>query len=129
MQELTKSLKRKLREQSMLAHEEELRRALLPLAEQFEQWRQGKVQSGELALIIHDWDRGPQTELFKKYNYGIKEMNVAYAIVTGLLDERKVDIELLDYLQRHLAFCRQHLAEPVRSETMDSPAPRDGVRA
>jgi len=109
MQELPKGLKRKLREQSMLAHEEELRRALGPLAERFEQWRQGRVSSGELALVIHDWDRGPQKELFKKYNYGLKDINVAHAIVTGILDEKKVDAALLEYLQRHIAFYREQL--------------------
>jgi hypothetical protein len=111
MPELTKFLKRKLNEQSMLAHEEELRRALLPLAEKFEEWRQSKVQSGELALIIHDWDFGPQKELFKKYNYGIKEMNVAHAIVTGILDEKQVDAELLNALERHIAFYREQLRD------------------
>lgn len=121
MTELTKSLKRKLREQSMAAHEEELRRALLPLAAKFDQWRQGKVGSGELALIIEDWDRGLQTELSKKYNCPtfITEMNVAHAIVTGLLDEGKVDAELLAYLGRHIALYRQHLQE---NETTPAPA-------
>ena len=122
MQELTKSLKRKLNEQSMLAHEEELRRALMPLAEKFEQWRQGRVSSGELALIIRDWDFGPQKELFKKYNYGIKEMNVAYAVVTGLLDERRVDPDLLRALERHIAFYREQLQEPMESKPNPSSA-------
>ena len=125
MQELTKSLKRELREQSMLAHEEELHRALLPLAEKFEQWRQGQVESGELALIIRDWDLGPQKELFKKYNYGIKEMNVAHAIVTGILEERKVDAELLRALEQQLAFYREQVpeaAESSGSEAGDAPA-------
>jgi len=40
----------------MLAHEEELRRALVPLAEKFDLWRQGQVSSGKLALIIRDWE-------------------------------------------------------------------------
>jgi len=99
----------------MLAHEKELDRALVPLAEAFDRWRQRKLDSGSLALQIHDWDLGSQKELFKKYNYGIKEMNVAYAIVTGILDEKKVDAELLEYLQLHIAFYRNHLREPAES--------------
>jgi hypothetical protein len=65
VQQLNKSLKRKLNGQSMLAHEEELRRALAPLAEAFDRWRKGELDSGSLALQIHDWDLGPQKELFK----------------------------------------------------------------
>jgi len=116
MQELTKCLKRKLREQSMLAHEEELRRALLPLADLFHQWRRGTLDSGSLALRIRDWDRGPQKELFRKYNDGILEMNVAYAIVTGILDEKRLDAQLLEYLQRHIAFYRDQLGQSAESK-------------
>jgi hypothetical protein len=106
----------------MLAHEEELRRALLPLAEQFDLWRQNKIGSGELALVIRDWDRGPQRDLFQKYNNGIPEMNVAYAIVTGILDERKVEPELLQVLQRHIAFYQEQFHTPPEKES-SSPSP------
>jgi hypothetical protein len=120
VQELTKSLKRKLREQSMLAHEEELRRALLPLADSFDQWRAGKLDSGSLALAVRDWDHGPQKDLFEKYNYGIIELNVAQAIVTGILDEKQIDPQLLEYLQRDIAFCRQRLSESAESNSTPS---------
>ena len=120
MQQLNKSLKRKLNAESMLAHEEELRRALVPLAEAFDRWRKGELDSGSLALQIHDWDLGPQKALFKKYNYGIKEMNVAWAIVTGILDERKVDPELLQTLERHIAFYRQQLREELETPASDA---------
>src|SRR5258708_26855963 len=99
MHELTKSLKRKLREQSMSAHEEELRCALEPLAAAFDEWKQARVGSGELAIRIHDWDRGACRELWKKYNYGDATLNVAYAIVTGILDPQSIDPALLEYLQ------------------------------
>ena len=101
----------------MLAHEEELRRALLPLADLFHQWRRGTLDSGSLALRIRDWDRGPQKELFRKYNDGILEMNVAYAIVTGILDEKRLNAQLLEYLQRHIAFYRDQLGESAGSNS------------
>ena len=55
---------------------------------------------------------------FQKYNYGITEFNVAYAIVAGILDETKVDAQLLEYLQRHIAFYRDRLRE---SDDSNSP--------
>jgi hypothetical protein len=118
-----KSLKRKLREQSMLAHEEELRRALDPLAADFDQWRQGRLESGALALKIHDWDRGPCNALFNKYNYGLHELNVAAAIVTGILNEKKVDAALLEYLSQTIALCRERLTSDAKS--VESAPPSD----
>jgi hypothetical protein len=55
MQDIPKRIKRLLREQSMLAHEEELRRALLPLASSFEEWKAGKLASRQLSMMIHDF--------------------------------------------------------------------------
>jgi hypothetical protein len=111
MTELTKSLKRKLREQSMTVHEEELRRALEPLAAAFDEWRQAKVGSGELAVRIHDWDCGPCRELWKKYNYGDATLNVAYAIVTGILNPQNIDPALLEYLQSAIEFYRKQMGD------------------
>jgi hypothetical protein len=95
MRDYPKAIKRKLRELSMSAHEEALRRALQPLARDFEEWRRGNLGSGDLALRIHDFDHGPSRALFKQYNYGIEEMNVAVAIVEGLLDRSQVPPEAL----------------------------------
>ena len=49
--EMPKRLKRALREAAMAAHEEELRRALVPLDAAFQRWRAGDVGSGELAEL------------------------------------------------------------------------------
>jgi hypothetical protein len=59
MGEMPKRVKHALREVAMRAHEEELRRAIVPLAEAFEQWRAGKVSSGELVDLIHNFHQGP----------------------------------------------------------------------
>jgi hypothetical protein len=54
-----KRLRRLLRDCAATAHEEELRRALLPVAEAFKQWEQGTVESGELSELIHRFHQGP----------------------------------------------------------------------
>ena len=46
MEEVSKRVKRALRELAATAHEEELRRALLPLADALEAWKSGKVSGG-----------------------------------------------------------------------------------
>lgn len=100
MREPTKSVKRALRSLSAVAHEEELRRALLPVATAFEEWRAGRLGSGELTERIHDFHQGPARELFKKYNSGLLEYAVAQAIVAGVLDREAVPADVLDH-------CRQ----------------------
>ena len=103
-QEMPKRLKRALREAAMAAHEEELRRALIPLEAAFQQWRAGRVGSGELAELIHGFHEGPARELFKKYNYGQLELVVAHAIVAGILDPSRLPADLVEALGRAIAF-------------------------
>ena len=65
---MPKRITRLLHEQAMLAHEEELRRALLPIAAAFEEWKKGGLGSGELSDMIHEYHQGPARRLFRKYN-------------------------------------------------------------
>lgn len=101
---MPKRIKRLLREQAMLAHEEELRRALLPIAAAFEEWKEGGLGSGELSDMIHEHHQGPARELFSKYNNGPLDVVVAHAIVSGILDAGQVPEELLEYLRGAIAF-------------------------
>ena len=103
-QEMPKRLKRALRDAALAAHEEELRRALIPLEAAFQQWRAGHVGSGELAELIHGFHEGPARELFKKYNYGQLELAVAQAIVSGVLDRSRLPVELVQALRQAIAF-------------------------
>lgn len=88
----------------MTAHEEELRRALVPLEAAFQRWRAGHLGSGELVELIHEFHQGPARELFKKYNSGQLELAVAHAIVSGVVDRSRLPPELLEILGRAIAF-------------------------
>lgn len=105
--ELSKHLKRTLRDQAMQAHEEELRRSLLPLSETFDAWKEGKISSGELSERIHGFHQGPARELFKEYNVGMREAVVAHAIVQEVLDRTRVPPELLKALGGWIEFYEQ----------------------
>ena len=107
MQDLPKQVKRMLREHAAAAYEEELRRALVPLAEAFHRWSEGQLGSGELSALIHGFHQGPARELWVRYNPGSTsrlDMPVAYAIVTGVLDRKAVPAELLEHLARAIEF-------------------------
>ena len=87
-----------------MAHEEELRRALVPLAEAFGRWARGEVGSGELTERIHEFHQGPARSLYLRYNGGYLEMQVAHAVVTGILDRSRIPGELLEHLAGALSF-------------------------
>jgi hypothetical protein len=104
MAQTPKRIKRLLREHAGQAHEEELRRALGPVAEAFKRWERGELGSGELTEIIHRFHQGPARERFARYNTPYLEMAVAYAITVGVLDRQKIPPELRDHLARALEF-------------------------
>ena len=105
MADTPKRIKRLLRDRAGRAHDEELRRALVPVAEAFKRWEHWELGSGELSDIIHRFHQGPARELFGRYNdTPYLEMAVAYAITVGVLDRQTIPAELLDHLARALAF-------------------------
>lgn len=94
MRNYPKRIKRLLREYVMEAYERQLHRALTKLDASFEEWRRGEISSGELSYRVHQYDRGPSRELYRTYNQGWDDANVAYAIVVGILAEEEVPEEL-----------------------------------
>src|SRR6266511_1096878 len=98
MTEMPKRLKRLLRTWAGEAHEEELRRALVLLAEAFDRWKRGDIASSELSDLIHKFHQGPPRELSVKYNTTHPAAPLAHAIVTGILDKGKIPPELLEHL-------------------------------
>ena len=104
MNDYPKSIKRLLREFAAEAYEKELSRELARLEESFAEWRDEKINSGELSNRIHQYETGASRELFKKYNEGKNDFNVAYAIVTGILDQEDIPEELIEAIAKHMRF-------------------------
>src|SRR5947199_10513978 len=98
MAETPKRVKRLLREHAAVAHEEELRRALVPVAEAFKRWERAELDSGELSEIIHKFHQGPARELWVRYNTAQLEMGVDFAITRGLLSSDRITTDLQDRL-------------------------------
>jgi hypothetical protein len=110
MKDVSKRVKRLLRTAAGAAHEEELGRALLPVAEAFELWKAGQLGSGELSEILHRFHQGPNLELFRRYNAPNPNLAVAHAIVTGILDRSTIAPELLEHLAGALKFYESQAA-------------------
>jgi hypothetical protein len=110
MADTPKRIKRLLREYAAAAHEEELRRALIPVAEAFGRWERGELGSGELSEIIHQFHQGPSRDLWVRYNAPHLEMVVAFAITTGVLGRDTIPAELLEHLAGSMRFYEEEQA-------------------
>jgi len=111
MADIPKRVKRLLRECAAAAHEEELRRALLPIAEAFKRWEQGELGSGDRSELIHRFHQGPARDLYLRYNTAPLEATAAYAVATGVLDRDAVPAEVLDHVARIIQFYESERAE------------------
>ena len=111
-----KRIKCLLREHAGRAHEEELRRALVPVAEAFKLWERGELGSADLSDIIHRFHQRPGPTSYSPATTPTPhlEMTVAYAITAGILDRQTIPAELLDHLARALAFYESQAGDVVR---------------
>lgn len=66
-----KAIRRKLRELADQEYEEDLRRALAPLAEAFERWKARAASSFEISDLMHEFHQGPSRTLWGTYQ-GLK---------------------------------------------------------
>jgi hypothetical protein len=105
-QTYSKRIKRLLREYNAQLYEAELHQALALLDMDFSAWRSGEITSAELNRRIHAYETGTARDLYKQYDQGLADINVAHAVVVGLLDEDQMSAELLEALSRQLAFFR-----------------------
>ena len=116
MQAHSKHIKKLLQEAQTAAYERELHGELSRLDRSFAEWRAGRISSGELSHRLHQYEVGPARELFNRYNNGSPDMDVAYAIVVGLLEHESLPGELLEALAAPLSFY-QSLADQNALET------------
>jgi hypothetical protein len=66
--------------------------------------RDGQISCGELSSRVHQYETVPSRELYKKYNYSPHDVNVAYAIATGILNEDEIPDEFLEAISSLLEF-------------------------
>lgn len=103
--ELTKNVKRQIRELANLLYQKELDAELAKLDTHFGQWRQGKLSPFDLAEHIHQFHQKPARELWVKFSDDkLFPMLVARAIVEGTLSEEEVPWEVREALKQQIAF-------------------------
>jgi hypothetical protein len=114
MNDPPKRVKRQLRELAATAHERAVRVHLETLAEDFARWRDGALDTWELTDRIHRFHDGPNRDLFVQYTGSRPDMVVAHAVVTGLLKETEVPVEVFQVIAGAIAFYRSIEGSPER---------------
>jgi len=99
----SKRIKRRFRECVAAAREEELRRALHPVAEAVRRWERKELSSADLSEIIRRFDEGTARKLWARYDT-VPEMALAHAITSGMLDRDTIPSEVLEHLAGPLRF-------------------------
>jgi hypothetical protein len=61
---------------------------LIPLANAFERWSGGEVDSSDLSHLVDASPQGRSRDLFVRYTKRPHDPAVAYAITSGIIDRR-----------------------------------------
>ena len=83
--DLSKLVRRSIRDLAAVAHDRELDAELRRLDDLFSQWRNGQLSPHELNDAIHQFHDGPSRHLWKIYTDSDPSLAVASAIARGVL--------------------------------------------
>jgi hypothetical protein len=111
--ECSKRIRGVLRRLAATALEQELQQLPKELDASFDRWRKGEMDGQYLVAKVDEFAKGPaRRRLTQRYSTdGIVHMNVAQAIVRGLLTPGEVPAELNVALERAIEFYRRGLAD------------------
>jgi len=109
-----KSIRKKLLELKREAHEREIKKYLTELSAQFEDWKKGKMSSGELSVHIHEYDKGPSKWMMGFYNDIDYDVSVARAVAIGLLAREEVPDEILEMIERQITYFKEQNKKPKK---------------
>jgi hypothetical protein len=88
-------MKKSLREFVCIAQEQELKRALQPIADAFEKWKNNEISSKYIYEKIRNFNGGSAREIYNKYTKLTNRQLVDQAIDGGKLSSDKIPDDLL----------------------------------
>ena len=107
MYDLSKGLRKAIRELAALAHDRELSAELRKLETAFQDWHEGKIDAFEVEQAIHRFYNGSARELFNRYSAGaVLDHAVAGAILRGTIQEAEIPEPARNHLARLVAVFR-----------------------
>jgi hypothetical protein len=93
-----------------IAHDRDLRKALIELRAQFERWDRGEIDSFELNELIHRFHQDTSREIWKRYTMTDVEPAVAAAVAAGVLRKEELPAELLQHIAGLIEFYEHDLS-------------------
>lgn len=99
MNQLSKKLKGEFQKLMQKAYEREIGTYMNDLHEKFAEWKAGKISAGELSVLIHQYDRGPSSEMFSRYNHVDPQISVARGLFKGLLRREEISDEAYGFIK------------------------------
>jgi hypothetical protein len=104
MHDLSKAVRRVIRELAGLAYERELTAELTKLRAEFDAWSAGQITPFELQQIIHEFHDGVSRQLFNRYTSGSKFPHVvAAAVMRGTISVAEIPDPARKQLDRLIA--------------------------
>jgi hypothetical protein len=94
--QFSKAVRKRMRELVNMAYERELRSELEKLADQFELWKETKIDTFDLAEYVHKYHNGAARELYSRYNDLAPEMILPYALKEGHISDEECPAEIVD---------------------------------
>ncbi len=107
MREISKALKKELRQHADRAWEAEMKAALGALAAKFDEWRAGSLSSGDLDAAIHAYHNGIAREIWRRFSRSDRKMPLAHAVAVGLIDEKSLPPEVQEHIASMVEFFRE----------------------
>jgi hypothetical protein len=100
MRELSKSLKKELRQHADRAWEAEMKAALGALAAKFDEWRAGSLSSADLDSGIHAYHDGIAREIWRRFSGSDRKIAIAHAVAAGLIDRSRCRLKFKSISRR-----------------------------
>ncbi len=104
MNQLSKKIENEFRELMKKAYEREIASYMHELHEKFKDWEAGKISAGELSVLIHQYDRGPSSDMFSQYNHVDPQISVARGLFKGLLKREEISDEAYGFIKDLVEF-------------------------
>ncbi len=106
MQEFSKSEKKRLRELAALAYERDLGESLSKIALKVDEWRNGSITAVQLNEALHEYHQREARNVWSRYQTDQYDIQVAGAVVRGLLTETELGKEVIATLSNQIKFFR-----------------------
>ena len=110
--------RKNLRRLASVAYERELRKELMKLHDRFHDWLKDRMDAFALSDAVHEFHDGAARELYVFYTWGRPEMQVARAVVHGVLSRDEVPEPILDKLKSLIQFFEENTEEETEGEAV-----------